>query len=84
MYSSEISILISSCFVSFMNLIGRELLGGWGLWTFDRLLFLPKVLVAGEDPMAVELKNTDMWVQIFDLPIGLQSDRVLRDVGNFM
>ena len=53
-----------------------------GSLMFDRHLLLMKVLTAGEDPMDVELRNTDLWVQIFYLPFGLHSERVLRDVGN--
>ena len=43
-----------------------------------------KPLTAAHEPTTVELNHTELWVQVFDLPIGLQSERVLRDVGNFI
>ena len=54
-----------------------------GPWTFDRHLFLMKPLTTADEPTTVKLNHTELWVQVFDMPIGLQSERVLRDVGNF-
>ena len=53
-------------------------------WTFDKHLLLTKFISADEDPMEDELKQTELWVQIFDFLVGLQSKRVLGDVGNFI
>ena len=55
-----------------------------GPWTFDKHLLLMKKLDTEEDPTEVELNKTDFWVHIFDEPVGLQSEKVLRDVGNFI
>ena len=43
-----------------------------GPWTFDRHLLLMKPLSVGEEPSTVELNHTELWVQIYDMPIGLQ------------
>ena len=54
-----------------------------GPWTFDQHLFL-KALIAEEEPTTVQLYNNELWVQVSDIPIGIQSKCVLRDVGNFI
>ena len=55
-----------------------------GSWFFDEHLLLTKVLAADEDLMEVELRFTNLWIQVFELPVGLQSERVLSDMENFI
>ena len=47
-------------------------------------LLLTKPLVHEDNPTVIELNHTDLWVQIYDLPIGLQFELVIKDVGNFI
>ncbi|KAK6133887.1 hypothetical protein DH2020_032377 [Rehmannia glutinosa] len=55
-----------------------------GPWTFDNQLLLTKRLSVGEQPSKVELFHTEIWVQIYDLPLGFMTERIGRDIGNFI
>lgn len=35
-----------------------------------------------EDPHQIQLNTTDMWVQIYDLPRGMVSEKILQSIGN--
>ena len=53
-------------------------------WTFDRHLFIIRRLEPSVDPKRVQLIAADFWVHIYDLPCGLLSEKVIRDIGNFI
>ncbi|XP_073121701.1 uncharacterized protein [Henckelia pumila] len=55
-----------------------------GPWTFDQHLLIFKSLELGMNPHQVPLFQVDFWIQVYDLPIGYMSERVARDVGNFL
>ncbi|MBA0805993.1 hypothetical protein Gohar_005470 [Gossypium harknessii] len=53
-------------------------------WTFNNHLLLLNKLVRGEDPLKVPLIFTPFWVQIHDVPIGLFSEMLAIQLGNFI
>ncbi|KAE8733225.1 SYP124 protein [Hibiscus syriacus] len=53
--------------------------GGVRLWTPFRIF-----KKAEEDPMAVALDMVDFWVFVNDMPVGLISEQVARQFGNFL
>ena len=53
-----------------------------GPWTFDRCVLLTKHLQEDEELVDVELFEIELWVQMYNFPTSLQSERVLREVGN--
>ncbi|KAM7461472.1 hypothetical protein LguiA_029593 [Lonicera macranthoides] len=55
-----------------------------GPWTFDYHLFVFKRLEVDMIMDATELTQVDFWIHVYDLPVGLMSERVARDVGNFI
>lgn len=40
--------------------------------------------MSGDQPLMLNLTEVDIWVQIYDLPIGFMSDKVAQAVGNFL
>lgn len=54
-----------------------------GPWSFDNALLVTSVIKQGEDPTKVPLVEVDIWVQIYDLPVGLMSETVGKQLGNF-
>lgn len=55
-----------------------------GPWTFDSNQLLTKVLGEDDNPSSVFLDTADIWVQVYDLPTGLRSERVIQNIGNFV
>ena len=55
-----------------------------GPWTFDQHLVLLNTLEKGGRPQDVVLREASFWVQAFDLPCGFMSEKVARDIGNFV
>ena len=55
----------------FFHELDMERVEKGGPKTFDRHLLPTKPLAPEEDPTEIELNHTDLWVQIYDLPIGL-------------
>ncbi|XP_050207874.1 uncharacterized protein LOC126657251 [Mercurialis annua] len=55
-----------------------------GPWTFEFHLFICRQLVVGETVAEVELWDADLWVHILDIPLGLASNKLGEDVGNFL
>lgn len=41
-------------------------------------------LEENEDPHLVRLNRMDIWLQVYDLPSGLLSDRILQSIGNYV
>lgn len=68
-------------FVFFHVLDLQKVLDG-GPWTFEQNLLLHHKLEANEDPYQVQLNTTDMWVQVYDLPRGMLSEKILQSIGN--
>ncbi|XP_019158922.1 PREDICTED: uncharacterized protein LOC109155737 [Ipomoea nil] len=51
-----------------------------GLWAFENATLICQALNADEHPTQVVLNTVNLWVQVFDLPIGYRTERV----GDFM
>lgn len=47
------------------------------------MLIFPK-LEKNEAPDAVKLHKMDIWVQIYDLPQGFVSDKILQSIRNYV
>ncbi|XP_019173224.1 PREDICTED: uncharacterized protein LOC109168694 [Ipomoea nil] len=54
-----------------------------GPWSFDNNTLVCRQVEADVRPAAVELKSVDMWVQLYDLPLGYTSGAVLEQAANF-
>lgn len=51
-----------------------------GLWTFNNQALLIKRLEMGEQLSEIKLKELYMWIQIYDLPIGFNSESILKSM----
>lgn len=45
---------------------------------------MSKKLAGNEDPHHVQLNTVDIWVQVYDLPNGMYSEKILQDIGNYI
>ncbi|XP_074356269.1 uncharacterized protein LOC141695969 [Apium graveolens] len=68
-------------FVFYHKLDLQKVIEG-GPWTFEQSLLLHQSLKANEDPQRVQLNTMDIWVQIYDLPNGMMSEKVFQSIGN--
>ncbi|KAH9679913.1 CCHC-type domain-containing protein [Citrus sinensis] len=55
-----------------------------GPWTFDQHILLVKRLEEDEQPQNIPLFTTSFWIQIYNLPIGFMSEKILKDIGNYI
>ncbi|XP_019195633.1 PREDICTED: uncharacterized protein LOC109189296 [Ipomoea nil] len=55
-----------------------------GPWSFDNSTLVCKQVESGTRPAAVKLNSVDMWVQLYDLPLGYTSEAVLEQAANFI
>jgi len=55
-----------------------------GPWSFENNTLVCRQVPDGVLPADVALDAVDMWVQVYDLPVGYMSDIVLEQVGNFL
>lgn len=55
-----------------------------GPWTFEQNLLLHHKLEEGEDAHLVRLNRMEIWVQIYDLPMGMVSTKLLESIGNYV
>lgn len=55
-----------------------------GPWTFNEQALLLKKLDIGEQLKDIRLTEMFIWVQIYDLPIGFNSECILKSIGNFV
>lgn len=55
-----------------------------GPWTFNQQVLLLKKLDVNEQLKDVKLTDLYMWIQIYDLPIGFNSEIILKSIGNYM
>lgn len=53
-------------------------------WTFNRALLVFERLQVGINPKDIQLNHIDIWVQIHDLQAGFRSERVIKDIGNYI
>ncbi|MBA0591183.1 hypothetical protein Gorai_019868 [Gossypium raimondii] len=52
-------------------------------WFFNNHLLILKRITYGENPAMLELNSTKFWVQVHDLPPGLMSEQLVKQLGNF-
>ena len=55
-----------------------------GSWTFDQHILLVKRLEEDEQPQNILLLTTSFWIQIYNLPIGFMSEKILKDIRNYI
>ena len=55
-----------------------------GPWIFDQHILLVHILGADEQPQNVPLFHTTFWIQVYNLPLGFQSKRILHSIGNYI
>ncbi|KAL9433285.1 hypothetical protein AB3S75_028171 [Citrus x aurantiifolia] len=53
-----------------------------GPWTFDQHILILKRLRENEQPHRFPLFHTSFWIQVYNLPIGFLSEKVLINIGN--
>ncbi|KAL8096581.1 hypothetical protein AgCh_037515 [Apium graveolens] len=54
-----------------------------GPWSFDGAMLVVNEIKAGEDPVKVQLNEVEMWIQIYNLPMGYMTESVGKQLGNF-
>ena len=55
-----------------------------GPWTFDQHILLVHKLGADEQPQNVPLFHTTFWIQVYNSPLGFQSERILHSISNYI
>ncbi|KAH9708700.1 reverse transcriptase domain-containing protein [Citrus sinensis] len=55
-----------------------------GPWTFDQHILIVQRLGAEDQPQQVPLFYTSFWTQIYNLPIGFQSEKILQSISNYI
>ncbi|KAK1404491.1 hypothetical protein POM88_004096 [Heracleum sosnowskyi] len=55
-----------------------------GPWTFNQQVLLFKRMDVNEQLKDIRLTDVYLWVQIYDLPIGFNSECVLRSIGDYL
>lgn len=70
-------------FVFFYVLDLHKVIEG-GPWTFEQSLLVYKKLEGNENPLQVRLDTMEIWVQVYDIPTWMISDRVLQSIGNYV
>lgn len=53
-------------------------------WSFNRKPLIISRMKEGEVRRSISLNNLDLWVQVYDLRVGFMSERVLKEVGNYI
>lgn len=53
-------------------------------WSFNRAPLFFKRLTPGENPMENKIHHLYIWVQIHDMQNGFRSERVIKDIGNYI
>ncbi|KAA3459709.1 nucleolin-like [Gossypium australe] len=61
----------------------QRVIGG-APWFFNNHLLLLHRLQDGENPMSVLLNSSAFWVQVHDLPPGLMSENMAKQMGGFI
>lgn len=53
-------------------------------WTFGRFPLLFERLKPGDNPRTLFINKLDLWVQLHGMNPGYMSQRVVKDVGNYI
>lgn len=70
-------------FVFYHPLDMQKVLDG-GPWTFEQSLLITHLLQEGEDPQHVLLNYMDIWVQLYEIPSGCFSEKIIQGIGNYV
>ncbi|KAL8114670.1 hypothetical protein AgCh_021509 [Apium graveolens] len=54
-----------------------------GPWSFDNAMLVMAEIPIGDEPLDVPLWYVNMWMQIYDIPSGLMSEAVGKQLGDF-
>lgn len=52
-------------------------------WSFNRKALIVKRM-EGNNPRCVQLDSLDLWMQIHELSVGCMSEKIIKEVGNFI
>lgn len=55
-----------------------------GPWSFEQNLLVAQQYSEGVNPLTITLEDSEIWVQVYDLPKGFVSENILRSVGNYI
>lgn len=55
-----------------------------GPWTFNQQVLIIKKLNMNEQLKDVNLSELYIWVQVHDVPIGFNSEHVMKSIGNYV
>lgn len=53
-------------------------------WTFGRFQLVIERLKEGDNPQTTDLNKLDLWIQLHSMTAGFMSERVARDIGNYI
>lgn len=53
-------------------------------WSFNRRALIMARMKEGDNPRSVELNKMDLWVQVYDLKAGMMTERIIKEVGNYI
>lgn len=53
-------------------------------WYFNRKMLIINRIKDGENPRCVKLNSIDLWIQVHDLQAGFMTERILKEVGNYI
>lgn len=54
-----------------------------GPWSFDGAMVVANSIKVGKDLTMVSLNEMEIWIQIYNLPIGFMAEKVGKQLGNF-
>lgn len=55
-----------------------------GPWTFNQQVLLLKKLDKGEQIHSIKLSELFIWLQVYDLPVGYNSESIHSSIGNYV
>ncbi|XWS15361.1 hypothetical protein CRYUN_Cryun35bG0090100 [Craigia yunnanensis] len=55
-----------------------------GPWTFNQHLLITSRLKIGDNPSQVPLDLAASWIQLHEVPYGFKSEKVEKDIGNYL
>lgn len=55
-----------------------------GPWTFEQNVLLYDKLKENVDPHMMSLIMTHVWIQVYAIPMGMMSEKLLQSIGNFI
>ncbi|MBA0746319.1 hypothetical protein Gogos_008852 [Gossypium gossypioides] len=67
----------------FFNKIDLERVSAGTPWFFNNHLLLLQSINEGDNPAVMDLKFTEFWIQVHDLPPGSMNESMARQFGNF-